>query len=202
MMAPIVRTSHRGHTSRITSSSTISGAATPNDKVKYDSDTQTLAKWLDVGIVKRKGRAFDADSRLIQASEARTFPAVRGYNLNGTDIVVPDTATSSHAKLVCFSIKHYGFTLVRSWCDPFVQRFAAEHSSTVQCFELCFVEYGFLSMAKNVFAQNLKPKILEQQHDSTILSFGGLNVRMLQNDFVVHTRILACCLHNNQPYFF
>jgi hypothetical protein len=176
-MTSVVRTSYRQHTSRITSSSTSSGTTT-NDKIKYDSDTQTLAKWLDVGIVKRKGRAFDADSCLIAANEAAPFPAVRGYNLNGTDMVVPDTAKSSHAKLVCFSIKHYGFTLVRSWCDPFVQRFAAEHCSTVQCYELCFVEYGFLSMAKNVFAQNLKPKILEQQHGSTILSFGGLNVRI------------------------
>jgi hypothetical protein len=151
--------------------------------VKYDSDTQTLAKWLDVGIVKRKGRAFDADRGLIPASEAVSFPVVRGYTLEGTEVVVPDNV-QARAKLVCFSIKHYGFTLVRSWCDPFAQRFAAQsasgigQASDVQCVELCFVEYGFLSMAKNVFAQNLKSKVLEQQHNFTVLSFGGLNVRL------------------------
>ena len=155
--------------------------STTTEKVKYESDTQTLAKWLDVGIVKRKGRAFDADTSLIQANEAISFPVVRGYNLDGNEVVVPDNVLAS-AKLVCFSIKHYGFTLVRSWCDPFVQRYAADSSasigqtSKVQCAELCFVEYGFLSMAKNVFAQNLKSKVLEQQHQFTVLSFGGLNV--------------------------
>jgi hypothetical protein len=33
---------------------------------------------------------------------------------------VADTGT---VKLVCFSIKHYGFTLVRSWCEPFMAHF-------------------------------------------------------------------------------
>ena len=167
------------------------------EKVKYDSDTQTLAKWLDVGIVKRKGRAFDADTSLIHANEAISFPVVRGYNLDGNEVVVPDNVLAS-AKLVCFSIKHYGFTLVRSWCDPFVQRYGADSSPTigqpskVQCAELCFVEYGFLSMAKNVFAQNLKSKVLEQQHQFTVLSFGGLNVSVISNIIAVGVLIDLC----------
>lgn len=150
-------------------------------KKRYESDPQMLARWLDVSIVKRQGRAFDADNVLISRNEAIKFPSVKGFNLNGTEITVPNSSETG-VRLVCFSIKHYGFTMVRSWCDPFVQHFNIKNSiindnKVIKCTEICFVEYGFLSMAKNVFARNLKSSILESQHDNTLLAFGGLNVR-------------------------
>lgn len=40
--------------------------------------------------------------------------------------------------------------------------------------ELCFIEYSFLSMAKTLFASNLKQSIPPPQHNKTVLVFGGV----------------------------
>jgi hypothetical protein len=118
---------------------------------------------------------------------------------------------------VCFSCKHYGFTLIRSWLDTFVQKYlqkeasatntsssnskdsslsnassttststststssdvlqgpqVAVHQSSavvddVVAVEICFVEYGFLSMAHNLFASSLKSQV--QNNCSTAFS--------------------------------
>jgi len=168
----------------------------------YKSDTQTLARWLDVGIVKRKGRAFDADTSLIPAARAVDFPPIAAYTLNRVDVLVPNTilqqareqkdqqetaafssessplppspSTSAIPKLVAFSFKHYGFTLVRTWVDPFLKRFGGGSDALVPVMEVCFVEYGFLTLAKNVFASNLKAQIPASQLDLTAFSFGGV----------------------------
>jgi len=156
----------------------------------YKSDTQTLARWLDVSVVKKKGRAFEADTELLPAKDAKLFPLVKGYTLNSNDVEVPD-AIVQHAltkaaaqddgsksrtgvRLVAFSFKHYGFTLVRTWLTPFLEKFGKGPSATIPAIEICFVEYGFLSLTKNVFAANLKSQIDPAQHDLTALSFGGV----------------------------
>ena len=165
----------------------------------YKSDTQTLARWLDVSVVKKKGRAFEADTELLPAKDAKVFPLVKGYTLNSKDVNVPDSivqqalakvggadssnqgsgsssssSSSSGPRLVAFSFKHYGFTLVRSWLNPFLDKFGRGPSSPIPAIEICFVEYGFLSLTKNIFATNLKSQIDAAQHDLTALSFGGV----------------------------
>ena len=171
---------------------------------KYKTDTATLARWLDVSIVKEKGRAFDADRYLIKKKEADYFPPVKVFNLNGKNILIPDQIEGK-AKLVVFSFKHYGFTLVRSWINPYIERFnsstkslssnenngdegemqdvssqistSAVQSGGAVAFEVCFVEYGFLSMAKTMFASNIKANVNPMQVDNTGLVFGGVKVR-------------------------
>ena len=44
-----------------------------------------------------------------------------------------------------------------------------------EIFELCFVEYGFLAMAKGAFTGNLREKVPEDMHDSVGVVFGGVN---------------------------
>ena len=156
----------------------------------YKSDTQTLARWLDVSVVKKKGRAFDADTELIPAKGAKIFPLIKGYSLNSKDVRVPDSivqdallltdaskkdnSSGGGVRLVAFSFKHYGFTLVRSWLTPFLEKFGHGPKAQIPAIEICFVEYGFLSLTKNIFATNLKTQILPSQHDLTALSFGGV----------------------------
>lgn len=144
----------------------------------YRTDSKTLAKWLDVSVVKSKGRAFSADQELTPATEAMTFPSIQCSNLHGENVLLPQVV-SGDVKLLVFSFKHYGFTLVRSWLDPYLARFPSKQSSNHKkaiAIEICFVEYGFLSMAKNLFASSIKNNVSASQLDFTFLSFGGVTV--------------------------
>lgn len=167
---------------------------------KYKTDSSVLAQWLDVSIVSRKGRAFDASSELISKAKADTFPMTKVNTLSGQVVTIPDHVDAK-AKLIVFSFKHYGFTLLRSWIDPFIAKYnvaqlpdqagesTATNSSTPEsakkalsnpagavAYEICFVEYGFLSMAKGMFAQNIKQNINASQVDRTGLVFGKVKV--------------------------
>lgn len=156
---------------------------------KYKHDSAALAKWLDVSIVSRNGRAFDADKALITKSQADTFPALKAYSLDGQSVLIPDHIDAK-AKLVVFSFKHYGFSLVRSWIDPFIGKYNASSLPATSAssakvpatkagavaYEVCFVEYSFLSMAKSVFANNIRSNINPAQVNNTALVFGGVRV--------------------------
>lgn len=136
------------------------------------------------------GRAFDASSSLIDANDADTFPTLQAHGLNGTEISIP-TGIPGKAKLVVFSFKHYGFSLIRSWIDPYTARYIGTTSSTVEgerkggsddaavAFEICFIEYGFLSIAKSVFVNNIRNSIDPSQIGRTAIVFGGVKVRLI-----------------------
>ena len=153
----------------------------------YKSDTQTLANWLDVSIVSRKGRAYAADRDVLDPDcmEAITFPFLQVTTLNGEDVTLPDAlvtveegedggTVSSGVKVVCFSFKQYGFGLVRTWLDPFWERYGRGVSASVPSLEICFVEHGFLSFARSIFTANIKEKVPEDNHSLTMLSFGNV----------------------------
>lgn len=180
------------HVARISASRTIRRDEIVDTAIEhYKSDTQTLARWLDVSIVKKKGRAFEADTALLPAKNATVFPLVKGYTLTLQNTQIPDTIlqqalgptpTSTPAispkkqniRLIAFSFKHYGFTLVRTWLTPFMLKYGGGPLASIPILEICFVEYGFLSLTKNVFASNLKTQIDPSQHSLTALSFGGV----------------------------
>lgn len=170
---------------------------------KYKTDSASLAQWLDVSIVSRQGRAFDASRELISKADAETFPATKVYSLGGQNVTVPDHIDAK-AKLIVFSFKHYGFSLVRSWIDPFIAKFnvpqlpdqSATSSTQIKetsenakkalsnpngavAYEICFVEYSFLSMAKSVFAGNIKQNVNPMQVDKTGLVFGNVKVTVV-----------------------
>jgi len=148
------------------------------------------------------GRAFDASSSLIDASDADTFPTLQAHCLNGSEVYIP-TGIRGKAKLVVFSFKHYGFSLIRSWMDPYIARYMADSSleggssgTGAVAFEICFIEYGFLSIAKSVFLNNIKNSIEPSQIDHTAIVFGGVKVRLLLYVVLVLSSIesIACGL--------
>ena len=163
----------------------------------FSTDSNNMKKnsrWLDFSIVKEKGRAFDADNMLIPSKDATLFfPNVPCTTLNGESIGIPNqmqqqqssTTSSSkpnfpirnwnNVKFVTLSFKHYGSTLVKSWQEPFNSHFQ-NISPTLSplCFEMCFIEYGFLSMAKGVLINSLKKTIPIERHSNVGFAFGGI----------------------------
>jgi hypothetical protein len=169
---------------------TITRSVTQAEIDKYKTDSGALAKWLDMSVIAKKGRVFDPDMDLATKTTADLFPVVKGYNLDGGSVVLPDHMDAK-AKLIVFSFKHYGFTLCRTWIDPFIAKYnvaqlpfagntekvvATTCSPRAVAHEICFVEYGFLSMAKSVFASNIRSNVDPSQIDKTTLVFGGVRV--------------------------
>lgn len=145
----------------------------------YKKDSLTLARWLDVTIVKRKGRAYPADRNLIELVDSVHFPPLKCFSLNGENIIVPDYYNNKNktVKLVVFSFKHYGFTLIRSFLDPFLEKYRSQDKNKdITIIEICFIEYSFLSMAKSVFGNNIKNQINSSQIDYTVMTFGSVMV--------------------------
>ena len=158
----------------------------------YKTDTQTLANWLDIGIVARKGRAFSADHDVLDVNsmEAMKFPFLQVSTLDGEDVTLPDAlittieegegetvgegSVTNGVKVICFSFKQYGFGLLRSWMEPLWGKYGYGVSATVPTLEICFVEYSFLSMAKGMFVSAIKDKVPESNHPLTTLCFGGI----------------------------
>lgn len=175
---------------------------------KYKTSSKALAQWLDVSIVSKKGRAFDADADLVVKSKAEVFPTAKVFNLDGQSISIPDDIDAK-AKLVVVSFKGYGFNLLRTWIDPFIARFnnpvpaiadggknftvndivkPLSKPNGALAFEICFVEYGFLSFAKSIFASNIRNNVDPSQVNRTGMIFGGAKVRVLLI-FIVCTNI-------------
>lgn len=178
----------------------------------YKIDTQTLANFLDLSVITRKGRVFGADRAVSRVEESMPFPVVdkKVYSLTGDAVSVPagilasdntanivssekesasnsdtgnesklgnppSSASSHHVKLVAFSFKQYGFTLIRSWLDPFYEQFGKGPHAVVPSVELCFVEWGFLSFLRRLFIEDVKRRTDVENHRLTALVFGGIN---------------------------
>lgn len=130
------------------------------------------AEWLDVSIVKRKGKAFETSSSLISARDAFLFPPTFCYNLNGTGVEIP--ASIVGMKLLVFSFKQYGFQLGKTYLTHFNDRFSCTQG--VCSFELCFVEHKFLSFTKGLLISGLKSSTNANRYDKTAFAFGGTKV--------------------------
>lgn len=142
---------------------------------KYRTDTQTLANWLDVSVVKIKGRLYPADSWLLPVNNPMCVPfptAVGLQTLTGETLTLQELCpTQSGVRLVTFSFKQYGHTLAESWAKPFLE---SELALKVPVVSLCFVEYGFLSMMKGAFIKGLKSQTDESRWARTGFVFGGV----------------------------
>lgn len=131
----------------------------------------SVTKWLDLSIIKRKGRAFEADKALVPIHDALIFPGLPGYDLNGRETLFPERIKAK-VKLVSFSFTDYGFNLNKTYSEPFLDKYAGHPD--VKALEITFVEYSFLQVMKGVFATNLKKRIPESQHARTQVTFGGV----------------------------
>jgi ATPase complex subunit ATP10 len=153
-------------------------SASKEEILSYKKDSQTLLNWLDVSIIKKKGRAYSADLHLREKTTAEKFIKIKAYTIldKSCAITAPDDFfDESKVRLVVFSFKQYGFTLLRSWIDPFRAKFCTPPSKKVKTIEICFVQYGFLSFFQSLFAQSVRGQISDpEQQASTALSFGGV----------------------------
>ena len=174
------------------SSDSSSHANTPENIVahseamsKYRIDTQTLANWLDVSVIKIHGRLYPADNFVIPPTNVMCVPfpmQTMVTTLRHTDQTLDELVSpfqSQHSsrgdgrglRLVTFSFKAYGHTLAESWALPFLE---SPLATEVPVISLCFVEYGFLSLAKGAFLGNLKKEVDESRWDRTAFIFGGV----------------------------
>lgn len=153
----------------------------------YRRHPKALSRWLDLGIVKKNGRAFEPDRHLlsISAVECIPFPSVPCCTLKGLQTCIPPIVPSSSSgaasaaaicdvRLVHFSFKEYGYELSRPWVRKFREQFANEPRAQVQ--EICFVEWGFLSVLQSAFVSTLKSQIAPQYHEALGIKFGGVMV--------------------------
>lgn len=138
-----------------------------------DVSIKGIPKWIDASITDQQGRIFPVDTQLLPANETITFPRVPCVNLDGKDILFPHV--DADVKLVVLSFKHYGFTVARSWLDPFL----LQKRPSMVALEICFVEYALLSVAKSFFAHGVRGLVQPSQVDKTFLSFGKTHVSLM-----------------------
>eukprot|EP01031_Cornospumella_fuschlensis_P039508 gene39508-48102_t len=115
---------------------------------------------MDSSIISQNGRAFDADSQLLDRHRTITFPSVSCTSLLNQQALLPQDC-SADVKLLVLSFKHYGFTVVRSWLDPFLTVCNQRSSSSSEAkkfaaIELCFFEHRFLSFARGYVGSGVK----------------------------------------------
>jgi hypothetical protein len=142
--------------------------------MKYRTDTQTLSNWLDVSVVKIKGRLYPADNWLIPIENSLCIPfpvETQLTTLSGEEKSVDDIASSSAVRLVTFSFKQYGHTLAETWAKAVLESNLAKSIPVVS---MCFVEYGFLSLAKGAFIKGLKGQVDPTRWERTGYVFGGV----------------------------
>lgn len=161
------------------------GIVTPADIAKYKSDSQTLAKWLDTNVIKQHGRVYEPVFQLIPIEDSAPFPITNCSNLDGSNVSVPLDVENGSVRLIGFSFKQYGFMMLRSWLDPFSAEFItssevdSKSGHKITALEICFIEYSFLSMAKSVFAANIRKNVSPRMINKTFLKFGGNLVSLL-----------------------
>ncbi len=158
----------------------------------YRKDTQTLANWLDLSVVNMKGRLYPPDFHVLPTTNVQCIPfpvrtQVTTLHKNATTIddMVPAWSGGNSAstagedvagrdrglRLIAFSFKNYGYTLCESWLNPFLKSHLVDK---IPALNICFVEYGFLSLAKGAFVNSLRDKIPKERWAYTAFSFGGV----------------------------
>lgn len=150
---------------------------TYEEKLKFfRADTQALARWLDLSIVKDKGRAYP-DPLFIPADKAIVFPNIKGFSLNDEEITLPRyfNENKTKFKIVAYSCKSYGFSLIRSFLNPLIAKYGGSgDNSKVKIFEICIVEYVLLckvDFIRTRFLENFKRSTDPTLHGSTFIAF-------------------------------
>lgn len=91
---------------------------TPRER--YKKDFRTRLAWMDFSVLKLDGRAFEPDTKLIPVDEAKHFPGVTGYDLNGNKSILPHSL-DKQLKFVGFSNNQVGGMYVNTWLNPFFE---------------------------------------------------------------------------------
>lgn len=172
---------------------------TPRER--YKKDFQTRLSWMDFSVLKIDGRAFEPDKALIPVDDAKKFPAVSGYDLNGNKSILPHSM-DKQMKFVGFSNNQVGGLYVNSWLNPFFDNYKGNDKvvyakiilivlwvltvtkmthAQVGTVEIHVVERYMLSFLRPLILHRLRSQIPEARHKNTVVMFGGLEVHRRQN---------------------
>lgn len=189
--------------STFSSSSPSSGTPTEVSKHSVDENDNLpppmidLAKWVDTTVTAMNGKVFETSPALIPVGESINFPIQDCYSLqDGLSINVPHEIEAD-VKVVMFSFRHYGFALLRSWLDALEQdaptqqnkkskkEVISEVSPSVKIIEICYIEAGILSMAKNMMAKSMRNKVETHRLSQSYIKFGGIMVGLITFYFTI-----------------
>ena len=180
-LAPVQYTHHRFSTDVDKNTTTTTNPLMTQEERRkhYLADTQTLANFLDIGVVKRKGRVhvnsageIAADLSLVPFEEALTFPQLDCTNLLGEEVVLP--GQGGGIKLFCFAFKAYGTTLTKTWVEPFLSKMQTSLKGA-ECVEISFIEYSWMSFAKGLWLSNLRSSSHSSRHAHSLVHFGPVD---------------------------
>lgn len=154
--------------------------------------------WLDASIIKRNGKAFKSDAKLLKYKDSKVFPNLPLQSLDYADKVQINDFKED-AKIVTISLKKYGFDLTRKWVDYFLslyytneeqvpsnvlakqlnehQTFPRKPIASIRTIQISLNEYRSLSFLKTSFIENLKRDVPLPLQKSTYLTFGKSLVR-------------------------
>jgi ATPase complex subunit ATP10 len=145
-----------------------------------------LAKWVDTTVTAMNGKVFESTTELIPIGQAKVFPTQDCFCLlDGEPASIPQDIVAD-VKVVMFSFRHYGFSLLRSWMDALDEQKEVLSNaknncnestilfSQIQMVEICFIETGIFSMAKNMMAKSVRNKVESNHLSNSYLKFGGI----------------------------
>lgn len=155
-----------------------------------------LAKWVDTTVTAMNGKVFESATELIPVDQAKVFPTQDCFCLlEGEPASIPHDIVAD-VKVVMFSFRHYGFSLLRSWMDVLDEQKEVLSnaknncnestilSSQIQMVEICYIETGIFSMAKNMMAKSVRNKVESNRLSNSYLKFGGIMVSSCYSLFV------------------
>lgn len=159
------------------------------DHNKTPYPTIDLAKWVDTTVTALNGKVFPAPKAVIAPKKAAPFPTQQCFSLLDDSMVSVPHDIDSEIKVVMFSFRHYGFSLLRSWMDELENeanfKKYTKRPKTGSCaipapsykvIEICYVETGILSIAKHLTAKNLRSKLEQHRLPLAFVKYGGIMV--------------------------
>lgn len=160
-----------------------------DDSNKSPYPTIDLAKWVDTTVTALNGKVFPAPKAVIGSKKAAPFPDQQCYSLLDDNMVNIPHDIDAEIKVVMFSFRHYGFSLLRSWMDELENEAnfkkytkrpktgsSAIPAPSYKIIEICYVETGILSIAKHLTAKNLRSKIEQHRLPLAFVKYGGIMV--------------------------
>lgn len=158
-----------------------------HNKTQYP--TIDLAKWVDTTVTALNGKVFPAPKDVIASKKAAPFPIQPCSSLLDDSMVNVPHDIGAEIKVVMFSFRHYGFSLLRSWMDELEDEAnfkkytkrpktgsSAIPAPSYKVVEICYVETGILSIAKHLTAKNLRSKMEQHRLPLAFVKYGGIMV--------------------------
>lgn len=137
-----------------------------DDISNYLKDTKTLAKWLDLSVIRYEGKVFASSPTTFPAKRGLTFPNYTGLipvSAPTTDVSINNLLKNDEIKIITLSFKNYGYGTNKPWLNFLHQHFPQtnEGGKNVSIYNICVIQYGFLKFFKKLFFNNTEKDLLE-----------------------------------------